>query len=247
MAGVNWNDKALLAYGGVSILPSLQGKLSRSLFTSDVWVYFVDTRRWIRVRTPNQRPAGRIMCPLTSIGNNSFILLSGLVINVSPLYEQIVRWFLRPDKISTNSLEELFVLQTDMWLLTLSDCSPDCPQRGIYGHWRQIMHRSSPWDRMPSARLGHSAVYVEDKLFVLGGVALKNNAAACKSDFWSYDFWTARWSNINPPGDEVFHYLQLPLFCNIPMTVFGKRIVILFPNRFNGTHDFKVASYFSNT
>lgn len=71
VAGVNWNDKALVAYGGVSVLPTFQGKLSRSIFTSDIWVYFVDTRLWIQVRTPNIKPAGRAMCSLTSIGNNS--------------------------------------------------------------------------------------------------------------------------------------------------------------------------------
>lgn len=100
---------------------------------------------------------------------------------------------------------------------------------------------------MPSGRLGHSAVHVEDKLFVLGGIDVSNNTAACKSDLWFYDLKTAHWSKINPSGADVYKNLPVSLFRNIPMTVLGKRIVILFSDRFNGTKQNKVVSYFPNT
>ena len=232
-ASANWNDKSLVVYGGMSAANQRvddQGNLM-NFYTSDVSVYYSKSRQWFTVKTTGERPPGRVHSTFVYVPPNSFLLYGGASMwlqksdfmgPVSNLNFHFNLSNIADVKELLNTLE----VRNDLWLLTLSDCREDCLLTGVTGNWTKIESKDSPYKPV-TGRMGHSAVYIDNEMFVIGGFKFTTfKRLFCYDNIWSYDTWRKTWKTFDASTGRVKLSLSHLGLCRTPATILQSRIVI---------------------
>jgi hypothetical protein len=233
----NWKDELLVVYGGLTKLDDLSNvEKSVNFYTSDVWVYYLTRRQWFKVSTSGTPPSGRIYASLVYSGNNSFILFAGAT---GELPMDLLKRYHNPADVVISIRNEVvprnFELRRDLWYLQLSECGDSCSESGITGHWTEVKNVESLPQKIPG-RMGHTAVLVDKRMFIFGGIkVLRYGSADCYDDIWSYELERKTWRPISAhsygqgklsSSSSLSYSYRL---CGNPSTVVNSRIVTSFP------------------
>jgi hypothetical protein len=214
----SWSNEGIITFGGMC-RPELNKTLCHPLFRSDLWVYFVETRSWVKVQDTTLRgPTGRIFPSLSQIANNSFLLFGGAAFNDTEIENR------NSQDCNSPTISSPVHVNNDLFLLTLS-------RKGFFvveANWKEV---TSP--NKPAGRLGHQALVVDNKLVLWGGMGLINSQGLifpfCLRDMWYFDIGNRFWVEIPYLGMDIF-LTQSPFrLYRSPASVFGKRIISLIP------------------
>ena len=232
-SSANWNDKRLVVYGGLSSAKQLLDQDNyMNFYTSDVWVYVLKHRQWFKVNTTGERPPGRVYSSLLYASRNAFLLCGGATMRLqhSDLTGNVSNLNINRSNILDG--EELFntlEARNDLWLLTLSDCKEDCTLTGFTGTWTELAIGKGDSSQKPvlTDRMGHSAVYVDNKMFVFGGFKVTDfKKRSCYDDIWSYDIQANSWKMTDGSTGHLKMSLSPLRMCKLPATVLRSRIVV---------------------
>jgi hypothetical protein len=236
--GIVQNEsRVLVTYGGSSVLEFRNLTVSSGRSTSpyslaidraEIFLYFLDRRRWIRPRISDRHPdspVARLFATLTHKGDgHSMILFGGATVDGTQMKNVIDNSNL-PAALSLYE-ESVDSMKNDVWELTLSGDWALTGAENVTISWKKLKEASKDG---PKGRLGHTALVVNNMLVIWGGLYLmhiSNKMVECAHEIWVLDLnpdnlkWTP-----HDPVLSVSGCWNVGNLCQAPAAVLGSTIV----------------------
>lgn len=223
-ASTGFQDRAIVTYGGLAASKLRQFNARDHAFavsSSLVSVYCVSQRRWFTTFTKiDEEPVhGRRLFPtIVDIGNNTLMLFGGL--SVSGTSGSIL--------VNRNR----FKFKNDIWMLTIEKGWEYTEDTDIAVTWKEVIPSMKRKSGNPEGRFGHSAVFVDGKLVILGGRTAtgKEKGIGCVQDMWYFNLRSRTWTK-SLLMEDTLRLLYTGHLCRVPLANVGNRILTI-----NHTH-----------
>ena len=172
-----------------------------------VTAYSALTKNWVRFRwyqKPEEQPVGRVSHTVVALNGTSLLMFGGW--NHSLVQASATDIRLR---------QEFHSILNDTWILSVS--SSESKNHSIY--WTLINTTISP-----PARIRHSMVFIQDKVFLYGGA---DQHEQCINDLWQFNVATAEWNEVTTIGKGPELATSLENWCHSTATAVGGHLIVV--------------------